>query len=316
MQGPWSKTYILDKSGYKYLHPKQFEELFGTEKEELATAILTHLQKENPDRYKFNCNLSLSADTVVIQTKDAIADLEAVKNELTASFTLNSFPAVILIQPNRTTLLQLKDVTVPYMDLVFPTQTTSPVIQPQDNVKKDTQTSVQPTNGIASEQSEMNPIEIIVSGLFGALLGWLVSVVHARETAKINSKKLRIKFQPIAGQYIWQLEQNGRATDRIISKADIEYQADNKLIIELTTFIALPGGHDFTPDEIQIWTGEIAMDSIRNGLIVWEYRKPERLIGTNGFKRIIIDKDLNGISLVGESGYGVEKMKRNKISSD
>src|SRR5205809_7734335 len=68
-QGPWTRTDILDKSGsYKYLHPKQFEELFGTEKEDLANAILAHLRKETPDRYKFNCTLSLSSDTVVIQT--------------------------------------------------------------------------------------------------------------------------------------------------------------------------------------------------------------------------------------------------------
>ena len=52
------------------------------------------------------------------------------------------------------------------------------------------------------------------------------------------------------------------------------------------------------------------MDSVRNGIIIWEYKHPERLIGVNGFKRIIIDKDFNGISLIGESGYGVEKMKR------
>lgn len=159
--------------------------------------------------------------------------------------------------------------------------------------------------------TSMNPIEILIGGIFGALLGWLVSIRHAQETEKIKSKKLRDKFSPIAGHFICQfIQKNGQKTDRIISKADIEYQDDNKLNIELTTLINETSGLDFPPNQIQVWTGEITMESLRNGIIVWEYKLPIHLVGHNGFKRIIIDKDLNGISIVGETGYGVEKMKR------
>lgn len=155
LQGPWTRTDILDKSGsYKYLHPKQFEELFGTEREDLANAILTHLQKETPDRYKFKCTLLLSSDTVIIQTKDTITDFDAIKNELTASFTLNNFIAVKLIQRNQTTLFQLKDITVPYMDLVFPTQNTSQPLQRQDTL-----TTSQQTEALTNGQTE-NKISI------------------------------------------------------------------------------------------------------------------------------------------------------------
>jgi len=37
IQGPWTRADVLNKSGsYKYLHPKQYEELFGSEKIDLA----------------------------------------------------------------------------------------------------------------------------------------------------------------------------------------------------------------------------------------------------------------------------------------
>lgn len=121
-QGPWIRTKILDKSGgYKYLYPKRHEELFGSEAIELANAIYSHLKKEteHPELYKFQCSLSLLADTVVIQTEEVLPDLNAIKNELTASFTLNSFAAVKIIQHNKKIVYQLKDISIPYMDLVF-----------------------------------------------------------------------------------------------------------------------------------------------------------------------------------------------------
>ena len=158
--------------------------------------------------------------------------------------------------------------------------------------------------------TSLNPIELIIGGIFGAILGWLISIVHARETEKIKSKKLHNKFSPIAGHFICPFVQNGQPTNRIISKADVEYQTDDKLTIELTTLINGETGQGFSPEQIQVWTGEITMDSVRSGIIVWEFKQPTHLIGYNGFKRLIVDKDVNGISIVGETGYGVEKMKR------
>ena len=57
------------------------------------------------------------------------------------------------------------------------------------------------------------------------------------------------------------------------------------------------------------------MDSLRNGTIVWEQRNP--INGNNGFKRIIIEKEFDGITLVGEKdgGFGIEKFtEKIKIS--
>lgn len=141
IQGPWTRTNILDKSGsYTYLQPKQFEELFSIsgDGQDIAEAIFTHLKKETPSRYKFSYILSISKDTVIIKTKDTIADFDAVKNELTASFTLNNFHAVKIIQRNKTNLFVIEDITVPYMDLVFPVSATTKANQPLDSLQKDT----------------------------------------------------------------------------------------------------------------------------------------------------------------------------------
>jgi len=137
VQGPWSRTDLLNQSGsYIYLDPKEVEDLLGSDNDQLASAILSHLQKATPERYKFKSSLSTLADTVIITTKDSIADFDAVKNELVASFTLNSYNMVKIIQKGKVQSFQLKDISVPYMDLVF-----HPLIQPKAAISKDTITS-------------------------------------------------------------------------------------------------------------------------------------------------------------------------------
>jgi hypothetical protein len=139
IQGPWTRAAILDESGSnQYLHPKQVKELlsFSANGADLANAILKHLKKETPERYEFNCNVFISGDTVIIRTNNLIADFDAVKNELTASFTLNNFNSVKIIQFGKTDLFQLKDITVPYMDLVFPINAGSQTSREHDTPPK------------------------------------------------------------------------------------------------------------------------------------------------------------------------------------
>ncbi|MFZ1800463.1 MAG: hypothetical protein WAU24_11420 [Chitinophagaceae bacterium] len=161
IQGPWTRTTIFDKSGsYIYLHPKEFEELFGSEGIDLANAIFNHLQKEteSPKLYKFTYSLSLASDTVVIRTKETIVKLDAIKNELIASFTLNSFSAVKIIQPNKTTLYQIKDISIPYMDLVFPAEsnmkTDNQAFVQTDSIKNDTLNSTTTTETLSNTEPE------------------------------------------------------------------------------------------------------------------------------------------------------------------
>lgn len=141
--------------------------------------------------------------------------------------------------------------------------------------------------------------------MVGGFIGYLATIYYARETDKIKSEKQKKDFEPIAGEYN---DVNGYAT------AKMKYINDNKLKIEITTHLNYPSREPFPQDEIQIWTGDISMDATTHGFVVWAYRKPDRLIGTSGFKRIIIDEDLNGFTLVGEQGrdfsYGTERFKR------
>jgi hypothetical protein len=185
MQGPWTRTDVLNKSGsYKYLHPKQYEELFGSERIDLVNAIFSHLRKEteNPKLYKFKYSLSLLSDTVVIQTKEAIVDLNAIKNELTASFTLNNFIAVKIIQPDKTTLYQLKDISIPYMDLVFPAdsilKTNTETLVKTESTKNDTLTSDPMMKTSTSKKTE-NKIQIWL--IISIIINLMLTVLFVRK---------------------------------------------------------------------------------------------------------------------------------------
>jgi hypothetical protein len=153
LQGPWTRAELLGKSNYEYLHPKQFEELFGSESISLANAILDHLRAETPERYAFRSTLALSADTVVIQTPDDIEGFDAVKNELAASFILNHFSAVKIIRRGKAALYGLKDITVPYMDLVLPGETAIPPRQKPDSIQAGIQAPAKPVQAIPQEKT-------------------------------------------------------------------------------------------------------------------------------------------------------------------
>jgi len=79
------------------------------------------LQKEteSPNLYKFKNSLSVSFDTVILQSNEIITDFEKIKNELVASFTLNNFTAIKVIQGKTIRIYKLSDITIPYMDLVY-----------------------------------------------------------------------------------------------------------------------------------------------------------------------------------------------------
>lgn len=157
IQGPWIRAGILDKSG-SYLEPKQFDELFSISGDglDIANAILSHLKEETPERYKFEYTLTISRDTIVIKITDTIRDFDAVKNELTASYILNNFGAVKIIQQNRAGIYLLKNVTVPYMDLVLPAQTTAQtqINSGPDNTRNDTSTSARKNQSLPIEKSK------------------------------------------------------------------------------------------------------------------------------------------------------------------
>lgn len=141
LQGPWKRADLLGQDSYAYLHAQQYEELFGSEPVSLANAILKHLREETPERYTFQSTLVATGDTVVIQTRDTITDFEAVRNELVASLLLNNFSTVKIIQPGSAAFYGLQDISVPYMDLVFPSGREVPLMQSPDSLQSDINTS-------------------------------------------------------------------------------------------------------------------------------------------------------------------------------
>ncbi len=118
VQGPWTRTNLLEKSDYKYLAAQEYEELFGSEQIDLVYQILSHLKEKNPKVYSFDYTLSLRGDTVIFATADSVGQYETLKNELTASLTLNGFDVVVFRIGDTQESLSIDDLTLPYFDLV------------------------------------------------------------------------------------------------------------------------------------------------------------------------------------------------------
>jgi hypothetical protein len=162
----------------------------------------------------------------------------------------------------------------------------------------------------ATTPDSINPLEIFISAIVGIITGVIASWIFAYRSKLIEKTKLRKQFEPIAGKFIrwWK---DDKVTNRVFVRAIVKYISDNKFSIEVHTYIYYGqdarNGQDYESDHLESWTGEIVMDTLRSGTIVWEQTNP--MNGNNGFKRIIVDKDLNGITLVGESesGFGVER---------
>lgn len=175
LQGPWKRADWLGQlDSYQYLHPQQFEELFGSEPISLASSIFSHLREETPERYAFQSTLTISGDTVIIQTPGSVADFDAVKNELTASFVLNNFSVVKIIRQGKAALYGLKDITVPYMDLVFPGGKETLLFRP-DSITADTAASGAPAQpAVKGQPGNKLSAGLIVSVIMNILLAALL----------------------------------------------------------------------------------------------------------------------------------------------
>lgn len=174
IQGPWIRADVFaGRDNYAYLHPQQFEELFGSEPGQLAHSIFSHLREETPERYGFRATVAVAGDTVIVQTQDAIKEFDAVKNELTASFVLNNFRAVKIIQPGKVSLYGFGDLTVPYMDLVVPAQ--GPPIPKTENIRNE-EPAPDPATGepIPGKTGKKWSVWVILSLLLNSVLAILL----------------------------------------------------------------------------------------------------------------------------------------------
>jgi len=160
----------------------------------------------------------------------------------------------------------------------------------------------------------LNPLEVIIAAMVGIVTGLLASKIFAKTTERNKRNRLDKKYKPLEGTYIrWFKEDKQTGEGRIHAKAHLKhYIGEYRLDIKVETFIN-PKGYDL--DNIQEWTGEVVMDTIRSGTVVWEQRKPDN--GNNGFKRIIVEKNQDGITLVGEAdqGFGVERFTEKETNA-
>ena len=116
------------------------------------------------------------------------------------------------------------------------------------------------------------------------------------------------QFEPIQGKYIrWWEDDKIKGNNRVFAKAAIEYISNNKLSINVLTFIQYSKneyGIEYAKDRVENWEGEIIMETETTGTIVWKQTNPNN--GSAGIKKIIISNDRNGITLVGEKNFGME----------
>ena len=171
IQGPWTRADILEKSKYKYLTLEAHEDLFGTEDTDLVNKMLSRLKERKPDTYDWTYDLTFQGDTVVLTPKGQIEKLETVKNEITATLTLNNFKAVTFHFDNKQETLTINDLTLPYLDLV----TGQPKITTSDKI--DAKEQIDNTQSNETPENKDHPLTIwlIISGFLNiGLIGLLM----------------------------------------------------------------------------------------------------------------------------------------------
>lgn len=166
MQGPWSRTDLLETSNFKFLSAEAYEDLFGSGDADLVNKMLFRLKEKKPDVYNWDYTLSFQGDTVIITPQKTIQSFEIVMNEVTATLTLNRFKAVSFHINGQQKTYTLKDLTLPYFDLVSG--------QPEVIIPDDKETSTtefkDPVKPLKSQR-----VWLIISGILNVIfLGILI----------------------------------------------------------------------------------------------------------------------------------------------
>ncbi|MBI2281555.1 MAG: hypothetical protein HYU68_12835 [Bacteroidetes bacterium] len=150
---------------------------------------------------------------------------------------------------------------------------------------------------------QLNPFEIVL----GFAIGIATSFAYAYMSNEIERRKLNNEFKPLEGKYIrYWLEGKIISNGKIFVTCELFHLNEKRFDIKVTTLLEYgdkpSAGTPYLPESIEVWTGEVTMDSKRNGMIVWEQLQPVN--GNNGFKRIIFSPNLQEITIVGEKDFG------------
>lgn len=117
----------------------------------------------------------------------------------------------------------------------------------------------------------------------GIFLGILAAFIFAILTYLFQKYiYYRLVYGRIAGDfegYGYKDKNDTEVDDKPISSAKISHIGENLFSIYLQTY---------NQHEEFIWTGELRMDTLKYGRIVWRYIKPKRLIHSIGVKDCIV----------------------------
>lgn len=185
VQGPWSRFDILQKSDFKYLKPFEYEDLFGSEKVDMVNKMLFRLKGKKPDTYNWDYEINLINDTVILTSNNKIKDIETIKNEITATLTLNSFKAVTFQFPSYQETLTINNLTIPYFDLVVASPSISSDLSQSNPTQIDSNKALKPLNSLKDQQFKIRPSWLSI-GLFISII---LNIVLIAVLIKRNIRK-------------------------------------------------------------------------------------------------------------------------------
>src|SRR6056297_2907480 len=80
--------------------------------------------------------------------------------------------------------------------------------------------------------NSINPFDLLISALLGAIMGFLISYFYSKRTEKNQKRKLKNIYIPIEGVFCKYANNN-----KLHAKAEITYKYDNRLSILVTTYM-------------------------------------------------------------------------------
>lgn len=173
-QGPWSRTDLLRKSGFRYLAAEKHEDLFGTESVQLIRKMLSRLQDQKPELYDWDYDLEIKNDTAIIVPAENVEAVETIKNEIIATLGVNGFKVVKFGMPGEEGIWTFQDLTLPFLDLVNPPETTESGLQTPENHLRDStdRQQEQMKEDVSPEENDQSsfPVLLFASALLNVIL--------------------------------------------------------------------------------------------------------------------------------------------------
>ena len=178
-QGPWIGLDQIETANNHYLSPVSFEDNFGSDELEMALKFLWKLKELKPESYNWDYKVHYKSNTVFIEVKSHIENWPVVKDEITATMTMNSFDAVEFQFEDSTVTATMDDISMPYLGLIDSGESVDPV---NGVVVHDVKSVKVPSNQVDSQEEESKSSNYWVIFFFG--LNALVLIYVFRKKKK------------------------------------------------------------------------------------------------------------------------------------